>query len=243
MKNNMKNNMNNNMNTGWITDRVPYELKQSEYSHWHWDQVWATSDDGQVYLRSLWLLKEGTPWQPMIRPEPYVKPDRWEVRWYGCGRDGHWEIFDVCPNEDFLTMYNVLPLKYSDAEAAQRICDVYNEVAPMDNVNINGWITDRLPTKEDIGSIIKCVWGSHNGKVDLYPWDSVTPGTPWKPVQEPEPYVKPKTWTSRWNGADLGGGCWILENKRKDWVVISYLTQDQAEAVQQIEDIYNKAMT
>jgi hypothetical protein len=43
---------------------------------------------------------------------------------------------------------------------------------------------------------------------------------------------------------DVPGGYWILSNKRKQWdsVVIPYITEDQDEVAQQIEDIYNKAL-
>lgn len=110
------------------------------------------------------------------------------------------------------------------------------------NNNMNtGWITDRLPTRED--SLDGWVFVTEGDHVRTRHYNLVLQGQPWQPMTIPTPYVKPKRWTVRWN---VGGGCWILErileNKRKDWVVISYLTQDQAEAAQQIEDIYNKVM-
>jgi hypothetical protein len=98
------------------------------------------------------------------------------------------------------------------------------------------WITDRLPTAEDAltdGS----VWTFYDGKVMIWSYDGVQLGTPWQPIHLPEPYVNPKTWTLRWN---ILGGCWLLENKRNDWVVLSYITEDQDEVAQQIEDIYNE---
>jgi hypothetical protein len=98
------------------------------------------------------------------------------------------------------------------------------------------WITDRLPTAEDAltdGS----VWTFYDGKVMMWSYDGVQLGTPWQPITKPTPYVNPKTWTLRWN---ILGDCWVLENKRNDWVVLSYLTQDEAESAQQIEDIYNR---
>jgi hypothetical protein len=98
------------------------------------------------------------------------------------------------------------------------------------------WITDRLPTAEDAltdGS----VWTFYDGKVMMWSYDGVELGTPWQPIPRPAPYVKPKTWTSRWN---VVGGCWLLENKRKEWVHLCHLTQDEAEAAQRIEDIYNE---
>jgi hypothetical protein len=102
------------------------------------------------------------------------------------------------------------------------------------------WITDRLPTAEDAltdGS----VWTFYDGKVMIWSYDGVQLGTPWQPITKPTPYVKSKIWTLEW---DVPGGYWILSNKRKQWdsVVIPYITEDQDEVAQQIEDIYNKAL-
>ena len=112
------------------------------------------------------------------------------------------------------------------------------------NNNMNTeWITDRLPTKEDAlsdGSVWIMAYDWHaRGRVILWSYDGVELGTPWQPIQRPTPYVKPKRWTLRWN---ILGGCWVLENNRNEWVVIEYITEDQAESAQQIEDIYNKVM-
>jgi hypothetical protein len=101
------------------------------------------------------------------------------------------------------------------------------------------WITDRLPTRED-ASLEGDVWITDpDGEVTPRYYKHLASGRPWHRIHKPAPYVNPKTWTLRWN---VVGGCWLLENKRNDWVVLSYLTQDEAEAAQQIEDIYNKSM-
>ena len=98
------------------------------------------------------------------------------------------------------------------------------------------WITDRLPTQEDAGEDLM-VWVCIFGIVFIGQYNCITLGTPWQRIPTPEPYVNPKTWTLRWN---ILGGCWLLENKRNDWVVLSYLTQDEAESAQRICDIYNE---
>jgi hypothetical protein len=100
------------------------------------------------------------------------------------------------------------------------------------------WITDRRPSWEDdlVSGLVFVSLPEVNRVITKSAVDVVL-GEPWQRIPTPEPYVKPKTWTSRWN---VVGGCWLLENKRKEWVHLGHLTQDQAEAAQQIEDIYNK---
>jgi hypothetical protein len=102
------------------------------------------------------------------------------------------------------------------------------------------WITDRLPTKEDAREDLS-VWVCIGGNVFIGQYNCITLGTPWQPIQVPAPYVMPKIWTLEW---DYPGGYWILNNARKQWdsVVIPYITEDQDEVAQQIEDIYNKAL-
>jgi hypothetical protein len=100
---------------------------------------------------------------------------------------------------------------------------------------MNEWITDRLPTAED--SHDGWVFVTEGDHVRTRHYNLVVQCEPWQPIHLPEPYVNPKTWTLRWN---ILGDCWVLENKRNDWVVLSYLTQDEAESAQRICDIYNE---
>ncbi len=100
------------------------------------------------------------------------------------------------------------------------------------------WITDRLPTAED-ALADDSVLTMYNDFVVVWAYNDINLGQPWQPIQKPAPYVNPKTWTLRWN---ILGDCWVLENKRNDWVVLSYLTQDEAESAQRICDIYNEVM-
>jgi hypothetical protein len=53
------------------------------------------------------------------------------------------------------------------------------------------WITDRLPTNAD-SDVMGKVWIWEDNAVYWSDWQLVTPGTPWMPIKEPEPYVKPK---------------------------------------------------
>jgi predicted FMN-binding regulatory protein PaiB len=108
---------------------------------------------------------------------------------------------------------------------------------------MNKWITDRLPTAEesDGDGIVWAMWRDH--VVLLHHTEVIDDGQPWQPVTAPTPYVKPKSgWTLEWNELR---GFWVLNsnrNKDDDSFVIPHLTQDQAEAAQRIEDIYNKAL-
>lgn len=54
------------------------------------------------------------------------------------------------------------------------------------------WITDRMPTKSDAG-YCEHVWiTTFEGTVLRIWYASVDKGTPWMPIEQPEPYVKPK---------------------------------------------------
>jgi hypothetical protein len=62
------------------------------------------------------------PWQPITKPAPYVKPKRWTVEWNSIG--DYW----VVVNGDYRVPQYYLHRVQKDA--AQRICDIYNEVMP-----------------------------------------------------------------------------------------------------------------
>jgi hypothetical protein len=114
-------------NNGWITDRVP--TQDDTFDDWIF-----TMRDGEVVLNNLpWDVKEGEPWQPIPVPEPYVKPKRWSVEIA--------EVLDCrdrskpCANApdayvvSDVTYSHWLPIGFT-REAAERICDIYNEVLP-----------------------------------------------------------------------------------------------------------------
>jgi hypothetical protein len=96
----------------WITDRLPTREDA------HVDlSVWVCIEGG-VLLWSYDGISLGTPWQPIGKPAPYVKPKRWTVK-------------------KFYTKYRVtdgnvsyyFPDPCTEAQA-QRICDTFNEVLP-----------------------------------------------------------------------------------------------------------------
>jgi hypothetical protein len=104
----------------WITDRLPTKKDGQDDYGWLWVTI-----DGQVVHRQWSDIKEGQPWKfSWDKPAPYVEPKRWTVEWGG-------------DNADFFTLYDsgefryYLPELTSDqADAARRICDIYNEVVP-----------------------------------------------------------------------------------------------------------------
>jgi hypothetical protein len=60
------------------------------------------------------------------------------------------------------------------------------------------WITDRLPTRDDVSGIYDIVWTIEDGDVIMRQWAGVRKGQPWQPIHKPTPYVKPKRWTVEW---------------------------------------------
>ena len=105
------------MNTEWITDRLPKEEDLFGFD------VWVTNTNGVVEQWYYGNVKPGTPWQRIHVTEPYVKPKRWTVEWHP--RDLGWKLWDW----DF-PLFILQGLTEDDAEAAQRIADIYNEVNP-----------------------------------------------------------------------------------------------------------------
>jgi hypothetical protein len=103
--------------SNWITDRLPTEADADDvFCVWH-------DCKGKVYRLIYTAVKKGEPWHPIAWPEPYPRPVRWTVEWHT--RDLGWKLWDW----DF-PLYILQGLTEDDSAAAQRICDVYNEVMP-----------------------------------------------------------------------------------------------------------------
>ena len=101
----------------WITDRLPTAEDAVHYNVLVWNeehkQVWIWTFDG---------VDKGQPWQPIPRPAPYVKPERWTVELDSIG------LWSLRLNGEH---YNYMPASDGwSKEAVQRICDIYNEVLP-----------------------------------------------------------------------------------------------------------------
>ena len=102
----------------WITDRLPTEEDAFE------KKVFVYLYKGAMVLLDWRSVKPGEPWQPIPRPAPYVKPQRWRVTWYE--PNNCWHVIDTTING----VMGYLHLDSSQVGAAQRICDIYNEVMP-----------------------------------------------------------------------------------------------------------------
>ena len=106
--------------SNWITDRLPTAEDAMVDG-----RVFMMSNDGSVVLCwSYQLVELGRPWQPIPVPAPYVKPKRWTVEWYE--PNNCWHVIDTTING----VMGYLHLDSSQVGAAQRICDIYNEVMP-----------------------------------------------------------------------------------------------------------------
>jgi hypothetical protein len=101
----------------WITDRLPTLEDAVHYSVLLWDE-----ENKQVLIWTFDSFGEGTPWQPIPTPAPYVKPKRWTVEWHD--PTNCWRVIDA------YAVMGYLHLDSSQADAARRICDIYNEVMP-----------------------------------------------------------------------------------------------------------------
>jgi hypothetical protein len=99
----------------WITDRLPDPDDAPE------DWVFVMNH-GNVVLYLAVSVELGMPWHPIVPPAPYVKPKRWTVEWHDPTKC--WRVIDT------YAVMGYLHLDSSQAEAAQRICDIYNEVMP-----------------------------------------------------------------------------------------------------------------
>jgi len=100
----------------WITDRLPTVEDSLNYRT---VLVWDEKIGPMVW--SYDLVNEGQPWQPIPTPEPYVKPKKWALEFGEI--TGHWTLVSI--DGEVVSLYS---LNRSQYEAAQRICDIYNEV-------------------------------------------------------------------------------------------------------------------
>jgi hypothetical protein len=101
----------------WITDRLPTAEDADKFG-----DVWVTVRNGFVCEWNWRSIKPQMPWQPTNKPAPYVKPKRWTVEWHD--PTNCWHVIDS------YAVMGYLHLDSSQAAAAQRICDIYNEVMP-----------------------------------------------------------------------------------------------------------------
>jgi len=102
----------------WITDRLPTERDASPSG-----RVWVFVGESLMDVDYVdWsIVLDDTPWQPIPKPAPYVKPKRWTVGRYD--HSGSWYIHNDEQDGDRLD-------GRLTQDAVQRICDIYNEELP-----------------------------------------------------------------------------------------------------------------
>jgi hypothetical protein len=108
------------MSTQWITDRLP-TLQDAMAD----GMVW-TMYLGDVVPLAVTRIPLGTPWQPIHKPAPYVKPKRWTVQWDS--KIDAWSVYNSRRGYRFNLLLD--GLKIEQVDAAQRIEDLFNEVMP-----------------------------------------------------------------------------------------------------------------
>jgi hypothetical protein len=102
--------------SNWITDRLPTEDDAPE------DWVFVMNH-GNVVLYLAVSVELGMPWHPIVPPAPYVKPKRWAFRKSRFECYDNWLVF-----RDGELIHSLAAGLTHDA--AQRICDIYNEEMP-----------------------------------------------------------------------------------------------------------------
>lgn len=96
----------------WITDRPPTEEDAGPGGI-----VWTTYN-GKVVPWSYDGVEKGTPWMPIVAPEPYVKRKRYWVELQGLSSYGVMDVSGI--------VAGCIPTR----EAAERIAAIYEEVMP-----------------------------------------------------------------------------------------------------------------
>jgi hypothetical protein len=100
--------------SNWITDRLPTGEDALD-TH---VLIWLNYE---VHTWTYYTVAKGTPWQPIPRPTPYVKP-AWVPEW--CKYECCWILFQR-PGHGRVRLHN---LTEENAEEAQQIANIYNKV-------------------------------------------------------------------------------------------------------------------
>ena len=126
-------------------------------------------------------------------------------------------------------MPDVAFVTQTDAMKLQSMCKEENE----------GWITDRLPKLSETDEVY--VWIMSDNKPRLCHYLDVMKGMLWRPLDKPEPYVKPKRFTARWSETY---GSWVIEHNGyplPTW--LNLCTNDKhREAAERIAAIYEEVL-
>jgi hypothetical protein len=106
----------------WITDRLPTAEDGIA------DRVIVWDDDKGSMLWMYNHVSVGQPWMS-IHCKPYVKPKRWTLEWDD--DFAMWEVTSLIGDRrKVAASLSCLSSREDHANAAQRICDIYNEVMP-----------------------------------------------------------------------------------------------------------------
>jgi hypothetical protein len=101
-----------------------------------------------------------------------------------------------------------------------------------------GWITDRRPSwEDDLVSGLVFVSLPEVNRVIIKSAVEVVLGEPWQRIPTPEPYVKPKRWTVKWNDVLPD---WCLYENGYHRVMLQLYNPEYREAAQKIADAYNE---
>lgn len=100
----------------WITDRLPDE--DDAFQDWVF-----VMNRGNVELFLAGFVTVGMPWQPIVPPDPYVKPKRWTLLKSQFAGADYWYVL----RDDQLIHSLAVGLSHDDA---LRIIDIYDEVMP-----------------------------------------------------------------------------------------------------------------
>jgi hypothetical protein len=102
------------------------------------------------------------------------------------------------------------------------------------------WITDRRPSwEDDLVSGLVFVSLPEVNRVIIKSAVDVVLGEPWQRILTPEPYVKPKRWTLKYNGVN---DYWELVDGPKNLPLYYLNTDDVYGAAERIRDIYNEVI-
>lgn len=109
----------NDIMSEWITHRPPTEEDAGPGGI-----VWTTYN-GEVAPWSYDGVEKGTPWMPIVAPEPYVKPKRWRVNYSHTSEN--WYIWN--DDKQVVQLYYLKDF-YKHYEVAKEIAAIYERTLP-----------------------------------------------------------------------------------------------------------------
>jgi hypothetical protein len=105
------------MSNEWITDRLPTDKDAHE------GNVWITNFNGEVLRGFYKFVQLGSPWQPIQRPAPYVKPKTWRIVWIN--KESCWALLSYDGG-----LYGQLWFAKDEDDTIKKIEDIFNQIRP-----------------------------------------------------------------------------------------------------------------